>query len=151
MSLHRKIRFSKRLLLYIYICLYKGCFYYIIFTKPNRFFKTILPIVMKNRFGFFCGQNFFFKSAKFETFFGDNSKSIGLRLFNFFRFFWFTNTCRLLKLKVGVLFLLPESLGLLPECLILPYKNKPRFRPTSGHWISTFYSLKNKEADWKIF
>ena len=48
--------------------------------------------------------------------FGNNSKSIGLRML-FFTFI--TN----FNLKVGLLYLMPESSGILPECLILPKSN----------------------------
>ena len=45
---------------------------------------------------------------------------------------------------------------ILPECLILQFfPTKSIFRPSSGHWILTFYSssesFKQKEADCTIF
>ena len=49
---------------------------------------------------------------------GGGAGGIGLGLFKFFTFL--TNTCPHFRLKAGILYLLPESSGILPKCLILP-------------------------------
>ena len=50
--------------------------------------------------------------------FEDNSKRIGVRLYTFF---YFSNyLAPHFRLKARLLYLLPESSGILPECLILP-------------------------------
>ena len=59
------------------------------------------------------------------------------------------------RLKSGLLYLLPESLGIIPECLIFPIPGKSTLRPTSGHWIWTFDSSleshEQKEVDYTNF
>ena len=84
---------------------------YSILKLCNIHTRKALTLFQRGRGGVFLGPPL--------TFFGYNSRSIGLRLFKFFTFL--TNSCSLtLWLKAGVLYLLPESSGLLPECLILP-------------------------------
>ena len=80
------------------------------------------------------------------TFFGDNSKSIGLTLFNFFTFL--TNTCSSLKAQNGLFiptaWVLRQTYCL--NALFYLYWTKSIFRPTSGHLNSYLESLEKKEA-----
>ena len=80
------------------------------------------------------------------TFFGDNSKSIGLRLFKFFDFLlWAAQS------KVFCAYCLSPHANYL-NALFWLYLTKSIFRPIFGHWIYSFLeSLEWKEADCTIF
>ena len=85
------------------------------------------------------------------TFFGDNLKSITSKEINFFTFLTNYQMSLTLGLKRGFYTNYLSPLAYCLNVLFYFYPTKFIFRPTSGHWISTFdsslESLEHKEAD----